>query len=318
MGSSTKSRFRPWLLRLTVYGLLAAALSLLLAALRTSLAENGHSPSMPGDSAMALIPIRVSGERILCELSLPDGRAGQFLLDTCATRCSVEPFWARKHGFQVDMRSSWTETPSGVEHGHRWRSPAFSVGSLFVGPRWMGEYRKDAEDGLLGFDLFRDKCIVFNWEQEQVRCRGECDFEGWVSEQLRLQHGVPMVEVSLPSGRETWFFLDTGCTAPLVIPERLLEDMEAESPPDGPVISATVVGGNAKFARIEARGVELLGLPFEELTTFVQLEVPEGSVLDSMDGIIGLPLVRQRSLAIDAPNRKLWRPRGPLDPPAEP
>ncbi|MEM7248308.1 MAG: hypothetical protein AAF533_23440 [Acidobacteriota bacterium] len=302
----TLRRFLGLVTRVVLYGSLLTALGAVLVWRHQSEQLARRSLAPLADGLVALIPFEITDGHVHCALRVDGQTTGGFIFDTCAAASSVDPQWAREAGFGSTMSGSLAHSPAGVTFIYQWRAPDFFVGSLPVRSHLVGENISGLGRGLIGYELFSDKCLVFDWTASRIEARNDCGRSHWDFEPVRVEGGVPQVQVRLPSGRLTWFFLDTGCQPPLVLARRLLDEI-----PDHRRIghgTAEVTGGQLDFLLYEVSGLELLGRRHDDVEASVVANTVRDGLLGEHDGVIGLPLIRQQDLALDGPGSRLGRP----------
>ncbi|HEY2387777.1 MAG TPA: aspartyl protease family protein [Candidatus Binatia bacterium] len=123
---------------------------------------------------------------------------------------------------------------------------------------------------------------------------------------LRVYRDQPYVSAICADGAEALLLLDTGASVPLVLWRPFVARVpDLVSPPKG-WTTTFGAGGGTQVEASELRHLRLFGRDLDGIAVIVQAPPPTAWKHSRAAGIVGLPLLRDQRVTVDAASHRVW------------
>jgi predicted aspartyl protease len=245
-----------------------------------------------------------------------DGRALRMMVDTGSTSTLVAPALARALGLEVIERVR-VATLGGAQQVDRVRLGALRIGSTLLPgstalvldlPALLGPSLAGV-DGLIGMPAWREQPVAFDFAQRRLLLGDDAVslLKDAPALPLRLEAGLPVIELRLGARAPLPFLFDTGNAGALVVFESHARRLLAEAAPM-PHLTVRELGGDvsAQLALVERLVGD--GLTAHDVPTAFEsgARARRGGHFDRLAGSFGTALLRPARVLLDVPAQR-WR-----------
>lgn len=289
-------------------------------------ARPARSEAPPAGDAPIRIPLRLAQRKLHLTGRLNGSEELDLIFDTGASVCVLYPSGLEKGArFRPDLEV--------MNNGESRRGLALG-GEVEVGDlRWSDEpvlfveKQADRADGILGYTVFEDKVLEFDFERMELLVHEELPQipAGYEPVPMRYSGSLTAVEIELAAGEWSTrgeFWLDTGADAPLLVQaDALARELHPQlerigSGEAGGVGPRTTRHALLDVPQLELAGTRLSGVPILAALPGEGTSPRDGTGLAA--GVVGMPLLERFDLLVDYPGGRLWmRPNGKIDQPFE-
>lgn len=268
----------------------------------------------PAEGVPTRIPLRVAHKKLHLTGRINGSEELDLIFDTGASVCVLYPSGLEKGArFQPDLEvMNNGESRRGLELGGE-----VEVGGLAWSdePVLFVEKQADRADGILGYTVFEDKVLEFDFERMELLVHEERPPipAGFTEVPMRYSGSLTAVEIELATGERSTrgeFWLDTGADAPLLVQaDALARELHPQFERIGSAEGGGVGPRTTRHALLEVpelrlAGTRLSGVPILAALPGEGTSTPDGIGLAA--GVVGQPLLERFDLLVDYPHGRLW------------
>lgn len=259
----------------------------------------GQSNEADALAASGEIVLYQSSDRVLVMMRIRDGELTPMVFDTGSDGNSIDASLARRLRLKRVGTVHEIDGTSGKERF----LPNVRVHDVTLGGLKVGQidatatpYDRNDAMGIISTELFTDSLMYLDLANQRALLTPRLGSPAPVGDPIAYIDGLPTVHIKMPDGSTLPAHFDTGYNAALSLPLAMLDKVPLMAP-------ARVIG---RFKSISAEG-DVLGGRIKGTIKIgpLILNNPEVAFLGTITNI-GLPIIRQITLVIDAAADRNW------------
>lgn len=275
---------------------LLSAMSLLMAPAGAWAREDAATPGLPETGEITLYQ---SPDRVLVMMRVADGDLIPMVFDTGSDGATIEQNLAKRLRMKkIGQVQALDGTTGKTELLPEVSIPDATVGGLKVGAIEAAAFAYDRNDamGILSSEMFTRSLLYLDLANDRALLVPRTNTPASAGAPTGYVEGIPTVAIVLPDGSTLPAHFDTGYNAALSLPTSMMDKVPLFEP-------AKIVG---RFKSINTEGPVYGGRVRGTIKIGpVTLENPDVSFLGELANI-GLPIIRQVTLVIDAAADRNW------------
>jgi predicted aspartyl protease len=282
----------------------ALKVALLLAALSTSSSlpardTTGDRGINPGPSTVGTITLYQSAERVLVMMQIADGDLLPMVFDTGSDGATIDHTLARRLRLKKIGQVQEIDGTTGKER----LLPMVSLRGVTLGGLKVGsieaasvDYDRNDAMGIVSSEMFTDSLLYLDLSNNRALLVPRSARPAPAVSATQYVSGIPSIHIVMPDGSTLPAHFDTGFNGALSLPVSMMDKVPLYKP-------AKIVG---RFKSINTEGSVYGGRVKGKIKIGpVTLDNPNVTFLGDLANI-GLPIIRQVTLVIDAAADQNW------------